>query len=321
MPKNFFAALDSDEDESPAPKTVAAPKKAAAPAPRARSGRGGRAAEDYRANRDSRGAERRQPHRGGRRQNAPRHGRVFDRQSGTGRGKGMKRDGRGRANWGVEDEGTEAQVQADVEASKGAEGEDAVAGEEGEESKAPPAPKVKTLAEYEAEREASRARLAEAFAETSVPTVEASVSGATIKSKYAGDDEAAKFQVFAKGKGKKNRNRNGPTSKRGAAALDEVFRTQSYQDQSRGDRGFRGGRGGGRGGRGRFEDRGGRGGRGGRDGPRREGGFRGGRGGRGGRGRGGFRGNNGGRSNFRGGNRNNGGTPNITDNSAFPALG
>ncbi len=44
------------------------------------------------------------PHRGGRRENAPRHGRVFDRHSGTGRGKGMKRDGRGRANWGAEDE-------------------------------------------------------------------------------------------------------------------------------------------------------------------------------------------------------------------------
>lgn len=67
MPKNFFAALDSDEEErttAPAPAKKAA-KPAAAAAPRARgtgSSRGGstRAAADYRANRDTRGSERRQ---------------------------------------------------------------------------------------------------------------------------------------------------------------------------------------------------------------------------------------------------------------------
>ena len=67
MPKNFFAALDSDEEErttAPAPAKKAA-KPAAAAAPRARGAggaRGGanRAVADYQASRDTRGSERRQ---------------------------------------------------------------------------------------------------------------------------------------------------------------------------------------------------------------------------------------------------------------------
>jgi len=67
MPKNRFAALDSDEDEGPSSSPAVA---AAAPAPRRaartnRSTRGGRrdgrgrVDGDYRATRDNRGAERR----------------------------------------------------------------------------------------------------------------------------------------------------------------------------------------------------------------------------------------------------------------------
>ena len=69
MPRNFFAALDSDEEE--APRQTTQPKAAAAPARAANNraaplrnagGRGGnaRAAEDYRPRRDNRGADRRQ---------------------------------------------------------------------------------------------------------------------------------------------------------------------------------------------------------------------------------------------------------------------
>ena len=200
---------------------------------------------------------------------------------------------------------TEAQVQADVEASKGEEDVDAAeAGAEGEESKAPAAPKVKTLAEYEAEREAQRARLAEAFAVTAAPTVDSTINAPVVTSKYSGEDEAAKFQVGKGRKGKKVRAKNGPASKAGAA---DLLNPQSYAQESRGGSGFRGGRGG----RGRFEDRGPR--RDGERGPRR-GGDRGGRGGRGpARGpRGPARGPR---------NQRSSGTPNIQDNSAFPALG
>jgi len=90
MSKNFFAALDDDDDEPvvKAPQPKAAPKASAATDAAAK--------EKRRPNNNDRNTKQ---GRGGR--TAPRDGkRAYDRRSGTGRGKEIKKDGGGARNWG-----------------------------------------------------------------------------------------------------------------------------------------------------------------------------------------------------------------------------
>jgi plasminogen activator inhibitor 1 RNA-binding protein len=128
--KNSFALLDDDVDtDAPAaPAKVEAPKKAA-PAPRAAANKPAASNQNRRAPAGEAGVDVHEKHRddrgsapgggrgggrgsGGR---APKH--DFDRQSGTGRGREVSKNGAGARNWGTPGEGAdEAAADADKNA-------------------------------------------------------------------------------------------------------------------------------------------------------------------------------------------------------------
>lgn len=371
MSTNPFGALNDDsDDESPAviqpertttaapratkPMTKTAQKKAAqakkaAEASKAVAAANANAKSNANSNDDYSGKEKIHTRTGGRDthgRNASGPGRVgrdkreYDRRSGTGRGKDVKKNGAGAHNWG--EPGTDA-----------VEGEEAAAavpveGEAVEEVEPEVVVQELTMDEYEAVRAAKRT--GEAFGALKASKAVAAVEG----DRYVKDTNVQEgFMQFGAAKEKRVRNRKSNKER----FTDVAFKIKSSdapppeREERRGGGGegggFRGGRGGSRGGS-----------RGGREGGEGRGGFRGGRGGgaggreggreggdrrEGGEGRGGFRGGRGGarggaRGGFRGGRGGGAAGPgpvgagrpaptgprgaiNPNDASAFPALG
>mmetsp|Transcript_3097 Transcript_3097/g.6324 ORF Transcript_3097/g.6324 Transcript_3097/m.6324 type:complete len:293 (+) Transcript_3097:325-1203(+) len=290
---NFFAALDDsgDEGRGPAPAAAkkAAPKKAAPKKEIVEPSK----VENHpqkNNNRNTKGGRGgRPPARDGKR--------TFDRRSGTGRGREIKKEGGGGHNWGNDkndakkaegpvEEGNEEINTAEEETENKAEGEEEAVVEKVEE------PEDKTLSfdEYMKQKQRPDSDL---FKPREAPTVENEFAGKTGMKK-----EEVDFLVM--GSGKAMRKRGG--EKKGKQTLVLDFKVKSATSDDRGGRrdgrreGGRGGRGGGdHSGGGDRSGRGGgdRGGRGGDRGGRRE---------RGGRGRGGGRGLD------------------ATDPNAFPSL-
>ena len=225
--------------------------------------------------------------------------RQFDRKSGTGRGKEIKKGGGGAHNWGSDSQ--EAKQGADVEAAAAAEEEEApvLAEDEAPEEPAPePEPEDNTMSyeEYLAKKKEEEAQN-EALKPKSERQVDAG-EFANLKPKAKDGEED--FLVMGGGKAKRNRKKDSDDQEDGPK-VELGFRVAGPDS---------GGRGRGRG-RGRGGDRRGGGGRG-----------EGGRGGRGrGEGRGRGRGEGRGRGGGRGGGRGRGGRGvNPLDASAFPAL-
>eukprot|EP00797_Seminavis_robusta_P011635 Sro188_g081120.2 (319) ;mRNA; r:21983-23359 len=318
MSKNFFAALDDSGDEAPAPpKSKAVEKK---PQNKAKPSNNKFAepskTDPKRPNTNDRntkyGRGGRGPVRDGKRQ--------YDRRSGTGRGREVKKGGGGARNWGSDkNEARQAEGHVDEDAvvtppeegkedvteQGAAEGEEAPVEEEEAVPEPEPEPEDITLS-YE-EYMATKANPDnEAFAPVKEREVANEFAGLSVKKKEEDED----FMMMGGGKQKKKKQNKGAPKQ--SITLDfRVTSSSGGGDDRRRDSGGRGGRDG----RGR-----GRGGRGGRDGRGRgrdggRGGRDGGRGGRGGRGQGGGRGGGGGRG--QGGGRG----LNVMDESAFPSLG
>lgn len=250
MSSNFFAALDDSGDEAPAsakgnikksePKTT---KKADTSAATSKTVAAA-----------SKGNDRRRPNNNDRNtksgrgeRTSPRDGkRAYDRRSGTGRGKEIKKGGGGARNWGSDKaeakkmEGTinEDEVKEDKPAEEKV---DAVAEEAPVEEK--PEDKTMTYAEYMASKGKK---------EETVREVENEFKGLSAAAKVEED-----FLVMGGAKQKKTKKKKDGDKK----TVDVGFRVA--KPNAGGDDRDRGGRGG----RGRGDrDRGGRGGRGSRDG-------------------------------------------------------
>lgn len=223
--------------------------------------------------------------------------RAYDRRSGTGRGREIKKGGGGARNWGsdknearqaegfVDEAGQEPTMEDTTE--NNADNEDAAV----EEEPAPEPEEDKTMS-YEEYLASKKGPETAAFK----PVQEREVSNEFAGMKLAKKDEEEDFLVMGGGKQKKSKQKKTDTK---VSTITPEFRvaSSSGDDRTR-DGGGRGGRG--RGGRGRD---GGRGRGGSRDGRGRDGRGRGGRGGgRGERGRGQDQGLN------------------VMDQSAFPSL-
>jgi plasminogen activator inhibitor 1 RNA-binding protein len=310
MSANFFAALDDSGDEAPTAsktnKKVATKKepeitKPVVEAPKKDAGRKPATSQGDRNTKHGRGG--RAPARDGKR--------AYDRRSGTGRGREVKKDGGGRGNWGSDKAAAKANEGKVVDEVKPVTPEEVAVASEPTPVVAPapdepepeptPEDNTMTLAEYKAAQAAKKA------------AEDAAVKEREVENEFAGKTAAMKveedFLVMKGAKQKKMKKKN--VEKAGAVELGfRVAKPSAGEDRDGGrgeGRGGRGGRGEGRGGRG--EGRGGRGeGRGGRGegrGGRSDG--RGARGGRGGRGRGEGRGR--------------GDAPvDVMDTSAFPSL-
>lgn len=244
MSQNFFAALDDSGDEAPAPAKSAAKKrepknvkKAEAPAPASNSKAVSKGDGRRRTNNNDRNTKN---GRGGR--SAPRDGkRAYDRRSGTGRGKEIKKGGGGARNWGSDKaeakqmEGTinEDEVKEDkpVQDAEPTEGEEAAVVEK-------PEDKTITFADYMASKGGKQG--------TVEREVENEFKGVAVSAKVEED-----FLVMGGGKQKKTKKK-----KDGEKKTVEVGFRVANPNAGGGGRGGRGGRG----------DRGGRGGRGSRDG-------------------------------------------------------
>lgn len=307
---NFFAALDDSDDESAGGRqttktntsTARSTNNAASNSGIATSAKNDRRKNDRNSTKGGRGE-------GGRVRPAARDGkRTFDRRSGTGRGREIKKDGGGARNWGSDKadarkaEGTvdENEVVA-VDAEDGAGGEGGAAAEEGaddvieEEVVEPePEPVTRTYDEYLEDRK-NELKDKPQFQPTAKKELVNEFAGVAAKT-VVKDEEFLKM-----GSGKSLRQK--PKKSQEKQVVELGFRTGSkpgggdsrYGDRDRGDRGDR--------------DRGGRG-----NDRRRDGEGRGrGRGGRGGRGRG--------RRSGRGG-REGGRAPAVDplDPSSFPSL-
>jgi len=305
---NFFAALDDSDNEGrgPAPaitKKKAAPKKEVVEPSKVekRVNKGDRNTRD--------GRNKRPPVRDGKRQ--------YDRRSGTGRGREVKKSGGGGRNWGSDQndakkaEGpvTEGNEEANTPEETGTEEkaeEEAVVEEQPE-----PEPEDNTVS-YEEYLASKAVPDTEAFAALEVRAVENEFAGKAAAKK----DEEEGFMQMGGGKQPKKKG----TGKKEKQSLDLTFKVKRPDrgDDDRGERRDGGRRDGGRDG-GRRD--GGR--RDGGDGGRRDGGRRdGGDGGRrdGGRRDGGRGGDRGGRSRGnRGGGRGGKGLD-TNDASAFPSL-
>jgi plasminogen activator inhibitor 1 RNA-binding protein len=261
MSKNFFAALDDSGDEAEittkvAPKETKKPapaKPASAPVEPAKNDRR-RGHKDDRNTKQGRG---RPPARDGKR--------TYDRRSGTGRGKEIKKGGGGSRNWGNDKndarkaEGTviEGEEEAVLE-PKTTEEVEAAAPEENKEAAEEPAPEVKE------EEEDKTMTLDDYLKNKSRPESDAfkPVAEKEFVDEFAG--KAAKKSVeedfLVMGGGKSLRKKG--AKKDGKVSVDVGFRVSSGDDMRRGER--RGGdRRGGRGGRGSGRGGGSRGGRGG----------------------------------------------------------
>lgn len=282
MSTNFFAALDDSGDEAPA-NPVAEKKQPSKP----------KVAEPSRVD------QRKRPDQGDRNTKYGRGGRApardgkraYDRRSGTGRGKEIKKGGGGARNWGS-DKNEARQAQGHVEEGEGEEEEEPKkpedeadnSGQEGQEyrkeeqEEVPQQDPEEGKLTYEEFMSVKANPDNEAFAPVKEREVSNEFSGMKV-SKVVNDEE---FMVMGGGKQKKNKQKNNANKR----SITPDFRVASGDDMQRSGRGGRG--------------------RGGRDGGR-------GRGGRGGSGRGGH----GGRSGGRGGD----GGVNVMDESAFPSLG
>lgn len=281
---NSFALLDDSDDEAP---------KAVAPAPAAK--------KETKPKTQAVNKERRRPNnndrntKGGRGPRNARDGkRTYDRRSGTGRGKEIKKGGGGGRNWGsdknearknegpVDDNGPAPEEDARATAEEGAAAPAAAVEPEPEPE---PEDTTMTMEEYLAAK-SSKAAGDDLFGSKNEREVDAS--------DFAGKEahKAVEGDFLVMGGGKSLRKKSG---KKEVTKLDVNFKFTSANDsrpRREGDGERRGGGRGGRGGRGRGSER------------------------RGGRGRGGGRG--GGRRSGSGGGR--GGGLKVDDVNAFPSL-
>lgn len=202
--------------------------------------------------------------------------RVFDRRSGTGRGREQKKAGAGRGNWGKEGEGEAQEGSWDTEENKGEQKEGEPKVEEVPEQKTPEQEERERLAKEEQEKEDALITLdtylkqKEAAApKVELPQARKANEGVDQKelSKWGGyavlkkDDDDD--EIVSKKESKEKSGKN-------TVPVDQVFNVREQprprpEREDRGDRGdrgdrpFRGGRGGNRGGS-RGGNRGGRGG-------------------------------------------------------------
>lgn len=241
---NIYSVLDSDDEETPKVKTQKAekvvPKKTPFEAP---------------VERDAKAAPKKDQH--------TRHGakdhhhpdantnprkRVFDRKSGTGRGKEVAKGGAGGANWGndkLEALKAEKHIAGDAEVPEEAVEETEEAAVEQPE----PEPTVFTLDEYN-RRRAEQSKNSEAFGAVQLREVSADFAG--LKTKEA--DTQEDFIALGAAKAAKAKKEQRSTSK--TVVLDVAF-TAAPSEQPERER--RGERGEGRGGRGEGRGRGGEG--------------------------------------------------------------
>jgi len=242
MSQNFFAALDDSGDEAPAPAKSAAKKRDPKNSNKPDSSS---AVSSRRSNNDRNTKQ----GRGGR--NPPRDGkRAYDRRSGTGRGKEIKKGGGGARNWGSD--------KADAKKMEGTINEDEVkedkASELTEEEaveetpvKEKPEDKTITFADYMAAKGKKE--------ENTVRELEDEFKGFSASAKVEED-----FLVMGGGKQKKNKKKKDSEKKKVEVGFRVANPNSGRGDRDRSGRGGRGGRGrGGRDGRGRGRGRSGRG--------------------------------------------------------------
>ncbi|KAE9042138.1 hypothetical protein PR003_g3023 [Phytophthora rubi] len=248
--KNFFAALDSDDEDTPRVNKKVTPPPSAPVAlnkPAAGNKKAPKKAAPAGEKKESRGPREggRGPRERGRGPRGPR--REFERRSGTGRGKETSKQGGGARNWGNKADPNEQLAEAAAQdavkpASDEEATEEAAAVEEEEEEEV-----QLTLDEYLAKQKSARS--GEVFAEVEVRQVTNEFSSAvqiTKEGKTPDFMDSQYEKVYSK-----------KTSGRKKQLITDVgFRTEKPErftrefDSSRGGRGGRGARGNGRGGRG-----------------------------------------------------------------------
>ncbi|ETP35633.1 hypothetical protein F442_16261 [Phytophthora nicotianae P10297] len=256
--QNFFAALDSDDEDTPRVNKKATPPPSAPvtlnkpAAGNKKSGNKKAPAADKKESRGQREGGRAPRERGERGRGARGPRREYERRSGTGRGKEVNKQGGGARNWGNKADPNEQMAEAAAqEGAKPASDEEAAeeaAAEEEEEEEV-----QLTLDEYMAKQKSARS--GELFAEVEVRQVTNEFSSAvqiTKEGKTPDFMDSQYEKVYSK-----------KTSGRKKQVITDVgFRTEKPErfsrdfDSSRGGRGNRGGRGargngrtGGRGGR------------------------------------------------------------------------
>ncbi|KUF78852.1 hypothetical protein AM587_10010807 [Phytophthora nicotianae] len=256
--QNFFAALDSDDEDTPRVNKKATPPPSAPvtlnkpAAGNKKSGNKKAPAADKKESRGPREGGRAPRERGERGRGARGPRREYERRSGTGRGKEVNKQGGGARNWGNKADPNEQMAEAAAqEGAKPASDEEAAeeaAAEEEEEEEV-----QLTLDEYMAKQKSARS--GELFAEVEVRQVTNEFSSAvqiTKEGKTPDFMDSQYEKVYSK-----------KTSGRKKQVITDVgFRTEKPErfsrdfDSSRGGRGNRGGRGargngrtGGRGGR------------------------------------------------------------------------
>ncbi|KAL3816337.1 hypothetical protein ACHAXA_011437 [Cyclostephanos tholiformis] len=300
---NFFAALDDSDNEGKAPASAVAKKKEKAPHPMKKE-----VVEPSKV--ESRPSRNDRDKKGGRGGRIPaRDGkRAYDRRSGTGRGKEIKKEGGGGHNWGsdkIDAKKAEGPVTEGEEINTPEEEPEKEVAEEVEDKEPEPEPEPEdTTISYD-EYLAMKARPnSEAFKPLEARKVEDEFAGKAPTKKETSD-----FLVM--GGGKQPKKKGSVKKEPEKLVLDFKIKSTISDDREGGRR--EGRRDGGRGGRREGgERREGRGGGGGRGSGGRSGGDRGDRGGR--RERGGRGGGGGG-----GGGRGNKGLDTL-DASAFPSL-
>jgi len=237
MPKstNPFAALDDSDDEAPTSKPPPAPKKNKIVAPSSKPDPKSKPKNNDRNTKHGRGG--RPPVRDGKR--------AYDRRSGTGRGKEIKKGGGGARNWGSdknEAKKMEGRINENEELAMAVDGNDAEAPTE--EVEPPKEDNTMTYAEYMASKGKKE--------ETSLRETKNEFEGINAAAK----EEEESFISMGRGKKKKDKKKKEVEKK----TVDVGFRVaKNNSDGGRGE-----GRGRGRGDRrdGRGRGRGGRGGRG-----------------------------------------------------------
>lgn len=255
MSQNFFAALDDSGDEAPAPVKNNSKKREPQKVTKKAATKGAveQSKPDNRGRRPNNYDRNTKHGRGGR--NPPRDGkRAYDRRSGTGRGKEIKKGGGGARNWGSdkaeakkmegkidEEEVKEDQVVEPVEGQEPAAAEEPASVEEEK-----PEDKTMTFSEYMASKGKKD--------DNSERQVDNEFKGVSASKKVEED-----FLVMGGGKQKRTKKKKDDQKQ----VVDVGFRTANPNAGGRGgrgdrDRGGRGGRGG-RDGRGRGRGRGGRG--------------------------------------------------------------
>lgn len=235
MSSNPFAALDDSGDEAPPKKLAASSKKSGTSntiAPASKPDSKGKPKNKDRNTKGGRGV--RPPVRDGKR--------PYDRRSGTGRGKEIKKGGGGARNWGSnkdEAKKMEGRINEDEEIAPAADGDDAPADVPVEKEEPQKKDNTMTLADYMASKGKKE--------EVSLPEMKNEFAGVSASTK--GEEES--FMAMGGGKKKKDKKKKEADKK----TIDVGFRvakpdSDSGRDDGRGDRrDSRGGRGDRRGGR------------------------------------------------------------------------